>query len=85
MEFLQKLPPRNSETLSPCRPIWAKDRLNLVKTPILIMYRGKLPHWRMDGSTYFVTWRLAVSQCLLESKERTLASVMGIILVPLDE
>src|SRR3972149_3175167 len=22
------------------------------------IYRGKLPHWRMSGATYFLTWRL---------------------------
>ena len=25
------------------------------------MYRRALPHWRQDGATYFVTWRLADS------------------------
>ena len=45
-----------------------------MKTPILTIYNGKLPHWRMDGSTYFVTWRLAASQRQLESEERTLVA-----------
>ncbi|MBI4964717.1 MAG: transposase [Desulfomonile tiedjei] len=45
-----------------------------VKTPTLTMYRGKLPHWRMDGSTYFVTWRLAASQSSLEYEERTIVA-----------
>ena len=45
-----------------------------MKTPVLNIYNGKLPHWRMDGSTYFVTWRLAVSQPPLEHDERTLVA-----------
>ncbi|AFM23538.1 REP-associated tyrosine transposase [Desulfomonile tiedjei] len=45
-----------------------------MKTPVLIMYKGKLPHWRMDNSIYFVTWRLAASQIPLESDERTVVA-----------
>lgn len=45
-----------------------------MKTPLLAIYRGKLPHWRMDGSTYFITWRLAVFQPVLEPEERTLVA-----------
>ncbi len=45
-----------------------------MKTPTLTMYNGKLPHWRMDGSTYFVTWRLAASQLPLSGEERTLVA-----------
>jgi putative transposase len=43
-----------------------------MKPPTLTAYRGRLPHWRMDGSTYFVTWRLAPSQEALTALERTL-------------
>lgn len=45
-----------------------------MKTPILTAYSGKLPHWRMDDSTYFVTWRLAAGQSPLEPEERTLVA-----------
>ena len=45
-----------------------------MKTPILTMYKGTLPHWRMDGSTYFVTWRLAASQVPLRGEEKTLVA-----------
>lgn len=33
-------------------------------------YRRKLPHWRQDQVTYFVTWRLARGQQELDSDER---------------
>ncbi len=45
-----------------------------MKTPILAVYKGNLPHWRMEDSTYFVTWRLATSQAALECEERTLVA-----------
>jgi REP element-mobilizing transposase RayT len=45
-----------------------------MKTPILTIYTGKLPHWRMEGSIYFVTWRLAPKQALLQPAERTLVA-----------
>ena len=28
----------------------------------LVKYRRRMPHWRLVGSVYFVTWRLAPSQ-----------------------
>ena len=37
----------------------------------LSIYRRKLPHWRMDGAIYFVTWRLRKNQPLLRPVERT--------------
>jgi len=40
----------------------------------LTTYRRKLPHWRMQGSIYFVTWRLAKNQPPLNSQERTLVA-----------
>ena len=36
-----------------------------------IFYRRKLPHWRLDGATYFVTWRVGRGQTDLEPSERT--------------
>src|SRR5437762_6114062 len=33
-------------------------------------YRRRLPHWREDGATYFVTWRLAPHQPPLAPPER---------------
>lgn len=38
------------------------------------MYRRKLPHWRMRGATYFVTWRLKKGQVELAAEERTLVA-----------
>ncbi|MEW6114243.1 MAG: transposase [Thermodesulfobacteriota bacterium] len=45
-----------------------------MKTPILTIYKRRLPHWRMDGSCYFVTWRLAPRQFPLRPEERTLVA-----------
>jgi len=45
-----------------------------MNTPTLETYRVKLPHWRMDGSTYFVTWRLASAQRSLDHRERSLVA-----------
>jgi REP element-mobilizing transposase RayT len=39
--------------------------------PPLIRYRRCLPHWRMAGSTYFVTWRLASALRDLTPLERS--------------
>src|ERR1043166_3731999 len=36
------------------------------------VYRRNLPHWRLKGSTYFVTWRLHGGQPPPEPDERTL-------------
>src|SRR6266851_8426750 len=35
-------------------------------------YRRKLPHWRQDQVTYFVTWRLAQGREELDASEREL-------------
>jgi REP element-mobilizing transposase RayT len=37
----------------------------------LRVYRRRLPHWRLNGATYFVTWRLHRSQADLTHRERT--------------
>ena len=34
------------------------------------IYRRRMPHWRLDGSVYFVTWRLHKSQKELSTPER---------------
>ena len=36
------------------------------------IYRRKLPHWRAEGATYFVTWRIHHGQTELTESERTL-------------
>jgi putative transposase len=36
----------------------------------LVIYRRRLPHWRLEGSVYFVTWRLAPTQAGLTARER---------------
>jgi putative transposase len=38
------------------------------------LYRRKLPHWRLDEVTYFVTWRLARGRQELDSDERELVA-----------
>ena len=40
--------------------------------PELTIYHRRLPHWRLEGSTYFVTWRLHHLQQPLSSEEREL-------------
>ena len=40
--------------------------------PLFYAYRRRLPHWRLTGATYFVTWRLACGQQDLTPSERTL-------------
>src|SRR5512143_1138604 len=37
-------------------------------------YHRRLPHWRLDGSIYFVTWRLAFGQPDLNDAERQLVA-----------
>src|SRR5215831_19589001 len=37
-------------------------------------YRRKLPHWRQERATYFVTWRLAQGQEELDASERDLVA-----------
>ena len=38
----------------------------------LRVYWGKLPHWRMPGVTYFVTWRIKPGLTDLSHEERDL-------------
>ena len=38
------------------------------------IYRGKLPHWRMQGATYFVTWRIKPGIPDLDPRERQVVS-----------
>ena len=35
------------------------------------IYRRNLPHWRLTGATYFVTWRLHRGQRALSANERS--------------
>ena len=37
-------------------------------------WRRDLPHWRLDGATYFVTWRLHATQPDLKPHERDLVA-----------
>jgi putative transposase len=41
-------------------------------TPQLTRYRRRLPHWRVQGAVYFVTWRVAKNQPPLHPEEKTL-------------
>ena len=36
-----------------------------------LVYRRRLPHWRMTGAIYFVTWRLHRLQAELSPEERS--------------
>jgi len=36
----------------------------------LIIYYRRLPHWRLEGQIYFVTWRLHYTQKPLQPEER---------------
>ncbi len=38
----------------------------------LYKYRGVLPHWRLQGSVYFVTWSLLQGQADFAPDERTM-------------
>ena len=40
----------------------------------LRVYRRRLPHWRLDGAPYFVTWRVERGQPDLAPDERTCVS-----------
>jgi REP element-mobilizing transposase RayT len=42
-----------------------------MKSSDLTIYHRKLPHWRLDGSTYFVTWRLFGPQPPLKPEEKS--------------
>jgi putative transposase len=43
----------------------------------LRIYRRRLPHWRLDGATYFVTWRLHRGEAPLSPAERSL--LLGVL------
>jgi len=45
-----------------------------MKTPELTIYRRKLPHWRIQGAVYFITWRLAKAQLPLHPDDRTIVT-----------
>jgi REP element-mobilizing transposase RayT len=45
-----------------------------MKKDELIIYRRRLPHWRLEGSVYFITWRLHPCQFELNPKERNIIS-----------
>jgi len=37
-------------------------------------YHRRLPHWRVEGATYLITWRLWATQSVLSSDERSLVA-----------
>ena len=43
-----------------------------MRRPEIYVYRRNLPHGRVAGATYFVTWRLASGQSKLAAEERSL-------------
>ncbi len=43
-----------------------------LKNADLKIYRRRLPHWRLEGSIYFITWRLKPGQPPLLPQERDL-------------
>src|SRR5262245_61933794 len=40
----------------------------------LEIYRRRLPHWRLPGSVYFITWRIQPGQALLNAAERSMVT-----------
>lgn len=56
-----------------CLPLLRKETKPM-GTPELETYRRRLPHWRMQGSIYLVTWRLSKGQPALQPEERTLVA-----------
>jgi putative transposase len=40
-------------------------------TEDVVKYRRRMPHWRLFGSVYFITWRLTFSQPELTASERS--------------
>ncbi|MDI6854306.1 MAG: hypothetical protein QME75_11970 [Deltaproteobacteria bacterium] len=38
------------------------------------IYKRRLPHWRLSGAIFFITWRLEQSQSELISEERQIAA-----------
>jgi len=46
------------------------EYMNKSNEPELVIYRRRMPHWRLAGAVYFVTWRLAKSQGELTTEER---------------
>jgi REP element-mobilizing transposase RayT len=38
----------------------------------LVIFRRRLPHWRLEGSVYFVTWRLHPTQYELVPEEKNI-------------
>jgi putative transposase len=47
---------------------------SLTPEPELTIRRRVLPHWRLTGSAYFVTWRLRKDQASLSDQERGIVS-----------
>ena len=43
-------------------------------TQTTAFYRRRLPHWRQENATYFVTWRIAANQEKLSAPERGLVA-----------
>ena len=61
---------------------WKSAPLQTVSDPVILQvdlmsaeltnYRRRLPHWRLEGCVYFVTWRLHPAQPSLKAAERDL-------------
>jgi putative transposase len=49
----------------------ALNKISSMTKEELQIYRRRLPHWRLTGSVYFITWRLHPSQSELTSGERS--------------
>jgi REP element-mobilizing transposase RayT len=48
------------------------ERVRTMNRDSFRIYRRRLPHWRAEGATYFVTWRLSPGQAPLAPEERDL-------------
>ena len=49
-----------------------ESQYSMISQLELVIRRRRLPHWRLEGSVYFVTWRLKPGQSLLTDAERDL-------------
>jgi len=61
---------RNPKEWRAGRPPYGCEYMTESPEEDLVIYRRRMPHWRLPGSVYFVTWRLTFSQPELTPGER---------------
>ena len=62
---MSRLPPRDAD-----REQVGRASLPAILEPVFTSYHRNIPQWRLTGSIYFVTWRLANGQAELIEGER---------------